>query len=418
MSKPDSSIEDHVPSKPETVNRDTRPLRILCLNYEFPPMGGGAGNATQQTAQELGDLGHTVHVLTSRLPGQPKIQQYGPVTVFRVFSPRRSIHECGWIGAGSYVLSGFFRQIRLARKFKYDIYHYYFGLPTGSLALYPCLFLRKPYVVSLRGSDVPGYDRTRKYLQPLHRVLRPVLRCIWNRATYVVALSQNLRSLAHNVSPTTDIGIIHNGIDTDMFPRKNQVMRIASVRLICVCRLVPRKGLKFLIEAMRDLGEDGITLEIVGAGDSENELRQFVSRLELDSTITFSGYVPRANLSRHYREADIFVLPSISESFGQVLLEAMSCGLPIIATRAGGIPETVEHGTNGLLVEPGSSKDLVSAVRELAANPAIREKMGKCNGDRARTEYTWSAVAAEYNSMFQHAVSQGNRLQTARKTGD
>ena len=405
MVESQENVLAHKSSAPDTVNQQPRPLQILCLNYEFPPMGGGAGNATRQTAIELQKMGHTVHVLTSRLPGQAKIQHSGPISIFRVFSTRRSIHECGWIGVISYIVSGFFKQIRLARIHKYDIYHYYFGLPTGLLALYTHWILKKPYIISLRGSDVPGYDRTRRYLQPLHFLLRPLLCYVWRNAAYVIGLSQNLRALAHEVSPTTDIGVISNGIDSTLFPRKDSIVRIGPVRLICVCRLVQRKGLKFLIEAMRELRNDGVTLEIVGAGESEKEVRDLIDGYDLNENILLTGYVPRSRIATRYQEADIFLLPSISESFGQVLLEAMSCGLPIVASRAGGIPETVEHGTGGLLVEPGSSRDIVNAVRLLAHDPVLREKMAHYNAERAREQYSWTAVALEYASLYQNAVS-------------
>lgn len=409
MVEPQLDILKQKDAKPELAKEKSRPLRILCLNYEFPPMGGGAGNATRQTAIQLARLGHTVHVMTSRLPGQPMTQRTDSIDIFRVLSTRRSIHECGLIGAISYIVSGFFKQFRLARTHKYDIYHYYFGLPTGLLALYTHWILKKPYIISLRGSDVPGYDRTRIYLQPLHKLLRPLLRYVWNHAEHVIALSQNLRVMAHEVSPTTDIGVISNGIDPVLFPCKEPTTRIGPVRLICVCRLVQRKGLKFLIEAMRELRNEGVTLEIVGAGESEKGVHDLIDRLDLKKSVLLTGYVPRARLATHYQEADIFVLPSISESFGQVLLEAMSCGLPIIASRVGGIPETVAHGIGGLMVEPASSQDIVNAVRWLADDPALREKMAKYNAERARERYSWAVVASKYALLYQNSVSATNQ---------
>jgi glycosyltransferase involved in cell wall biosynthesis len=93
----------------------------------------------------------------------------------------------------------------------------------------------------------------------------------------------------------------------------------------------------------------------------------------------------------------------------------MSCGLPIVASRAGGIPETVEHGTGGLLVEPGSSKDIVNAVRLLANDPALREKMANYNAERVRERYGWAAVASEYASLYQYAVNTEDRSAGAAK---
>ena len=401
MSK--STVEDlYTPALIPTL-RDSpkrQKLKLLLLNYEFPPMGGGAGNATKHTAMALANLGHTVHVLTSRLPGQPSVTQCGKVTVHHVVSPRRSIHECGLIGAVSYLLFGFFRMRRLAAEHEFDIYHFYFGLPTGLLSVYVRWVLRKPYIISLRGSDVPGYDRTRAYLQPLHWLLRPLSRTIWRNASAVIALSDSLRSLAHDVSPRTDIGVIRNGIDTKTFPRRRDELAITPVRLICVCRLIRRKGLEFIVEAMRSLRNDGMTLEIAGTGEREQEIVDLVSNYGLADCISLRGYVDRQDLYEYYHRADIFVLPSISESFGQVLLEAMSTGLPVVASRVGGVPETIEHGVSGLLVEPGSSADLSAAIRSLAKDPSLRKKMGAHNAKIARTRFSWDSVAAEYENIY------------------
>lgn len=381
------------------------PLRILCLNYEFPPMGGGAGNATRWTAAELARQGHLVHVLTSRLPAQPVVETIDSVTVCRVKSLRRSLHQCGLLGAASYIFFGFFELVRLARTYRYDIYHFYFGLPTAILALYVHFVLRKPFIIALRGSDVPGYDDTKWYMRPLHALLRPMSRFLWRTAQAVTVLSRDLHRLARETDPQLDATIIENGISAERFPSKPAESQTGPIRLISVCRLVPRKGLGYLIEAMEQLKHDGMVLELIGSGQEEQRLAALVRDRGLAGHVIMVGYVAAERLYEHYHRTDIFVLPSLNESFGQVLLEAMSCGLPIVASTVGGIPETVRHEINGLLVPPGDSQALVAAIRSLARDPSMRAVMGRRNAALARNRYTWEGVAARYEELYYHAVA-------------
>lgn len=382
-----------------------KPLRVLCLNYEYPPMGGGAGNATRHTALELSRRAHKVDVLTSRLPEQSDVDIQGNLTVYRVYSKRRSIHQAGLLGAVTYLLSALPKLRQLARANEYDIFHFYFGLPTGLLALYVHWVLKKPYVIALRGSDVPGYDNTQRYLRPLHWLLRPISRFIWSRAAAVTALSDHLKALAHGTMADVDIAVIRNAVDTEIFPRRQAARQPGPLRLVCVCRLVRRKGLEHLVHAVGDLRDLGVELEIVGSGEQYERLAALVDDLGLGDRVRLTGYVPRERLADHYNAADIFVLPSISESFGQVLLEAMSTGLPVVASRVGGIPEVVEHGAGGLLIEPGSREAIVGAIRHLAADPDLRRAMGAWNFRQANEQHHWSSIALQYEALYLQAIA-------------
>ena len=399
-----TSAKNIVELRPNRIDRtsssDDTPLNVLLLNYEFPPSGGGAGNATYHTALELSRRGHNVDVLTARLPNQAMIDNVEDLTIHRVYSRRLGVHESGLFGALTYVLTAMRRIRQLAKRADYDLYHFYFGLPTGLLALYVRFFVKKPYIISLRGSDVPGYDTNRWYLQPLHAVLAPLSRYLWSNAAAVVALSKNLRDLAHTTAPDLDIDVIGNAVCTDIFPQKPDRQISSPVRLTCVCRLVKRKGIEYLLDAMQELKGKGFLLDIVGTGDQDQAIRRMIEEKGLAKWVSMVGYVPRDYLAERYHNADIFVLPSLSESFGQVLLEAMSCGLPIVASRVGGIPETIEDRVNGLLAEPGCSKSLAGAVRRLAQDPNLCREIGNRNAQLARSHYSWNAVADRYEKIY------------------
>jgi glycosyltransferase involved in cell wall biosynthesis len=254
-------------------------------------------------------------------------------------------------------------------------------------------------------------------MRPLHAMLRPLSRFLWRTASSVTVLTKHLQDLALETAPDLNSVIIGNGIDSDRFPYKAPNSRSTAVRLISVCRLISRKGLEYLIEAMQELKQDGTVLELVGSGQDEERIADLIRSRGLSDHIKMIGFTAPEQLYRHYHRADIFVLPSLSESFGQVLLEAMSCGLPIVASSVGGIPETVRDKTNGLLVPPKDPEALVAAIRWLAANPRQRFRLGQYNAKQARERYAWRAIASQYEALYYRALGHSaGALEVASET--
>ena len=380
-------------------------LRILIVNYEFPPVGGGAGRASYNIARQLVRLGHTVDVLTSRYRDQPEYESLDGISVHRARSWRKGMLDCGVRGALTFLIFGFFQLRRLLNTHRYDLVHYFFSLPSGVLAFYSNGVRGLPYVVSLRGSDVPGYDESNATLRLLHRLLRYANRSICRRAARVVALSRDQRLHALCLGADLPMDVIPNGVDASRFapaPHRDVPQRL---KLICVSRLIDRKGLPHLFEAMVRLKDRDIHLTIAGDGPEESSLRGLARDFSIGDRVTFLGYVANEALRREYLEADVFVLPTLSEALGSVVLEAMSCGLPVVATCVGGIPEMIESGINGLLVPPGDAAGLADAIAQLAASPVRRKAMRTANLLRVAEEFTWGANAERYQSVYRNALA-------------
>jgi glycosyltransferase involved in cell wall biosynthesis len=386
-------------------------MKLLLLNYEFPPMGGGAGNATYNIAAQLVRMGHSVDVLTSRFGDQLSEESVRGIRVHRVSSFRRSIHDCGFIGAASYLFFAFFKLRRLVSENHYDLLHYFFSLPTGLLSLYSHGVRTLPYIVSLRGSDVPGYDPTALRLQSLHTMLKPLTRRIWRNAVFTIALSDGLKRLAHQASPDQPIEIIHNGIDPEIFrPDENGIPGPdGRIRIITVARLIERKGLDVLLEAVSRIRHPDISLRIIGTGQIESKLRELARELKIDGKVEFHGYRNQSDLCKLYNDADLFVLPSMAESFGMVILEAMSCGLPVVATRVGGIPEVVTNGENGLLVQPGDVESLIAGIKTLSTDPVLRDRFSKNNISKVRRCFAWAHIAMKYEEIYEGSLGGNPR---------
>ena len=379
-------------------------MRCLLLNYEFPPAGGGAGYATYNIGRELVQLGCEVDILTSRIEGEVDGASLSGMRIFRVPSWRKGLHDCGLFGAYAYVAFAIRKRRQLLKANAYDLEHIFFSLPTGALTLFPSPQPRLPYLVSLRGSDVPGYDPFNPKLVAMHRMLRPMTRRIWTRAAAVVALSQELKAMALKTAPQCEFDVIPNGIETDLFyPCSAPIQEDPGepLKLIAVCRLLERKGLHHLLEAIAHPFPLHVSLDIVGTGSYSDELRRQCSALGLDDRVQFLGAVKREQLGPLYRAASLFVLPSQTESFGLVFAEAMACGLPVLATRVGGIPELVRDGTDGLLVEPAQPHQLRCALEQFISQPQARLAMGQAARQRVEEKYQWRQVAARYLQHYE-----------------
>ena len=385
-------------------------MRVLLLNYEYPPFGGGAGVATEALARGLARRGMTVEVITAgeqageqnELLWDGAAANEGLLTVHRVAVKRVGVHQAGMRAAVGYLRAALPLVRRRLREQQFDVVHFFFSLPTG--AMLPFLDLGEvPVVISLRGSDVPGYDPHQRGLARVHRALRPLTCWIWRRATRVVAVCESLGRQAQETLPGLEYSVIQNGVDLARFhPRAggngapNQ-----RIRCLAVSRLVERKGLDDLIRAFGTLERGRYELEIVGGGPDEQPLRALTAELGLDDLVHFTGPLDRVRTAARFRDADIFTLASWEEAFGNSFAEALASGLPVIGTYVGGIPELVEHGRNGVLVPPRDPETLAAAIRFLGGRPELRAEMGRRNRAHAEANLSWERMTTRYLATYQ-----------------
>ncbi|HEX3457070.1 MAG TPA: glycosyltransferase family 4 protein [Candidatus Baltobacteraceae bacterium] len=374
-------------------------MRLAFVNYEFPPDGGGAGYASLALAREFVALGHQIDFVTRGTREAPHTETIDGICVHRVHAHRRSVHESGMLGALLFVARAAPHLRALARRHHYDAYVYYFGLPTGLLSLVPGPHRGRPYLVSLRGSDVPGFEPS---LHWLHRLLRPISHRVWHRAHRVVANSEALRTLALTSFPEIPVAVIPNGAAPT--PPRTQTRAENGVRVLTVARLIARKGLDTLIAALARTPRE-VSLDIAGEGPARDALMRLAAERGVADRVRFRGFVDHAGLASLYAHADVFVLASIAESCSMALLEAMSAGLPVIASRTGGTVELVDHGANGLLFTPKDVGELADALTTLADNAPLRQRFSDRNRMLVRERHSWRAIALQYETLLAEALS-------------
>ena len=406
-------------------------MRILLLNYEYPPLGGGAGVATSALAHGLAARGHCVDVVTTapdgatdprrngrsrECPGRglPGVRLDGPdnaawpgLRVLRVRSWRKGVHQSGMAGAGGYVLNAARVVRRMARARSHDLVHVFFSLPTG--ALLPFAGLRGvPIVLSLRGSDVPGHLPDDRRLETAHRALLPLTRWIWRRADRVVTVSESLAAEARRTISDLRCTVIWNGVDLDRFrpPLEPRWQRPGPLRCVAVGRLVECKGLGALLRAMSILGPGRVQLEIVGSGPCETALRALAAELGVAESVQFAGALGRDAVAEAHRRADLYTMAPRAESFGIAFAEALASGLPVVGSTVGGIPEFVEAGRNGLLVRPDDPAALAEAIRRFADSPTLRAEFGARNREKAEAELSWSRMVDRYLDVYDELLAR------------
>jgi glycosyltransferase involved in cell wall biosynthesis len=351
-------------------------------------------------AREFVSIGHEVDFLTVATPGRETDEELDGIRIFRVRCHRRSVHHAGFLGALGFVFSAAPRLRALAKQYRYDAYHYYFGLPTGLLTQVPGEHRSKPYIVSLRGSDVPGYDRQ---LSVLHRLMLPITRRIWGGAHRVIANSDDLRKLAQAVMPGLRVDVVPNGATSSALsqgPNESD----SGLRILTVSRLIGRKGVDTLIRALAKSNDPRLSLDVAGAGPKQAALRRLADSYGLAERVRFHGYADRTVLAALYARASVFVLMSRAESCSMALLEAMAANLPVIASKVGGNVELVQHDVNGLLVEADDVDGLARSLVRLADDPPLRARLVAATRSLIESKLGWSVAARAYEAILKQAV--------------
>jgi glycosyltransferase involved in cell wall biosynthesis len=373
-------------------------LKILIIVNEFPPeVIAGTAMSTFYLSRHLARIGHDVHVaVTARGRRSPRVETLGAVAVHRLnpinLKGTRSLQR----------LVGLYR---LARSIAPDIIQGQ-ALSCGAMAALIGCALRTTSITCIQGFDLYCASVLQKLIE-----LRPALR--WS--SRVLAVTDELKAGAAAMSGRRDIVVIPHGlepaedIDAEVDHLRQEIAGLPQRRvLLYVGQLNERKGLIELLDAMQRVhaAAPDVALVLIGRGPLEGSLRRQARRVGLEGVVHFMGPRPHSTVMAFMRLADVFVLPSREEPFGIVLVEAMSQGLPIVATDAQHIPHLIRPGLNGFLSAPGDTDRLAADILWMFANPGEAAAIGRRNREAA-LRYDWKLLAARYERIYAES-----RLQT------
>lgn len=374
-------------------------MNILLINYEFPPIGAGAATATWHIGKELAAMGHNVLVLTSGYKTKQGYDAQEGMRIFRCPAIRKKASESNMLEMASFVISAFCFLPRLIRKHQIQSSVIFFSFPCGPLGLWINFLYKIPYIISLRGGDVPG---TEKSLDRVHTFLKPLRRWVLNKSKAVVANSQGLKLLAVKADPI-NISVIPNGIDTDFFRPDKFKQSDKKFEFLFAGRFSEQKNLAFLLEQFAVLAkkhERKIILHMVGDGPLRDDLKFRAEKLRISDSVLWHGWVEKTKLLALLRKVDCFINPSLYEGMPNTVLEAMSCGLPVIASDVAGNNEVVTENRTGFLFQLNNPKQALQAMHRMIVNPELTYRMGQNARKSAKIDFSWKETVRQYLHMI------------------
>ena len=420
---------DRAGGNPGSPSREDTPLRICLLTYRGNPTCGGQGVYIKYLSQALQELGHAVEVLSGppypdlaegiALHKIPGLDLYNPDHLFQVQNLRDLFSPLNQYEFLSMCAGGFPEPFTFgvrARRYlrrppgRYDIVHDNQSLSYGLLGIarggYPTVAtIHHPITVD-RDSELQAASTWKKRLK-IRRwySFLAMQRRVSRRLSHIITVSECSRrdiGREFRVQPER-FRVVPNGINTDCFYPLPGVRRSDTRILVTSSADTPLKGLRFLLEAVAGIRRRrDISVVVIGQprknGTSEGLLKEF----GLGETVRFTGRIAAEEFARHYAEATMAVIPSLYEGFGMPAGEAMACGVPVISSTGGALPEVV--GDAGILVAPGDAEALRQAIETLLDDPQRRRRLAEAGLERVRNALTWRRAAEKTVSVYREAI--------------
>lgn len=346
-------------------------MKILVLNYEYPPIGGGAGVQTQLINECLTRKDHEIILITSHFKGLPFIEITNNYFQYRVPVFRNRAERSRFIEMLLYLLMAFPLAVYLFYKEKPEVIHAHFILPCGILAVILKAIFKVRVVVTAHGGDVPSHqpDQTKG----LFRFFKPIAQYVVNQADQIHAVSKGIERKIKNDFKINDekITMIPNSIKV-----KNVVFqKEAPVKFLFLGRISPEKNLEFILDCFEEIKED-YRFYIVGSGKTKNLIDQ-VSRSKLKDKVIFTGWLDKAGVEEYLKKCHYLILHSSAEGLSMAGLEANMYGLPIIGSDIEGIRDYVIDGLNGFLCPLKNKTRFVDLLNKVCSITNEYDKMSK-----------------------------------------
>jgi glycosyltransferase involved in cell wall biosynthesis len=382
-------------------------MRVLILNYEYPPLGGGAGIVTRHIAERLADTGHIVHVVTTWFPGESEVSVEGNLSIIRLHSARKKTYKSNPLEMLSWIKYAmrYFRQMNNEPSF--DICLANFTIPGGWVARYLWRKWELPYVILSHGHDIPWFAPKQMFFW--HLLCFKIIKNILLESKYNVLLTQELKNMAD-----TFIGaklsyknkVIPNGLLVEHcrtgFDTPDKPMHI-----LFVGRMVEQKDPLSFLKACKSLNDMNLNLHFTMIGDGP--LKEDIEKMTLKwgiKNIDILGKVSHYKVLEVYESAHVLVLPSREEAMSMVLLEAVSRGLYTITTPSGGSKQIITPGVNGEIIEYDNVSQIVEAVNKFYYTKYLTGyQYPEYIVNELYSKYNWNTVVEKYLELFK-AITQ------------
>ncbi len=380
-------------------------MKIAVICYEYPPIGGGGGRAARDVSRRLAELEHEVRVYTSALRFGTGSTAENGVTVRRFFSFRTRAFRCSVPEMAGYLFGAFIPTLQDFRRWRPDVVHCHFAVPSGALAWALHKFTAVPYIITAQLGDVPGAmgDRT----QLLFSLLNPFIAPIWRDAADLTACSSFTGKLAEKAYGRK-VHTVFNGIDLNENPPEIQPPNTER-SFVYVGRFDPQKNLPMLLEALGGLPDElPWRLEMIGDGPERERIREQIRKFNLGDRVHLHGWVAPEEARRRLSDCEVFVMASHQEGLPLAALEALRSGLAVVGSSIGGLADVLIDGRNGLSFQTGDIPSLQVALEKMIRNPSDMLAMRKQSLTLA-SRFDIRSVTDRYMEILTNAASTHGR---------
>jgi phosphatidylinositol alpha 1,6-mannosyltransferase len=401
-------------------------MRIMIVTDQYPPMVGGVPTVTHGLAHDFAERGHQVLVVAPSQGARDVRRLEQKVRVYRFSSFDWPTYE------GLRIPFIPFIPIRnLLKKSDPHIIHIHSPVVLGNIAQLLAGGLRKPVIATNHFLPINmSRSLTADPLlsKPFSNITYTYLVQFCNRCEYVTAPTATALNLLYEHGLRAPAGVISNGIDLKKFSpgeRSDQIREKFNLPLdrplaLHVNRLSEEKRVDVLLDAAAKMTGNGY-IALAGSGPAEAELRAQAERLHLSDRLAFLGYVRDADLLALRRSSELFVIPSEADLQSLATMEAMACGLPVIAANSYALPELAHHNENGYVFQPGNSDELASYLDTLLADAPLRAQMGQksleiiAKHDRVQVLDQWESLYRRLSDEFIEARQRKSQLRLRSK---
>lgn len=385
-------------------------LNIAMITWEYPPrIVGGIARHCEGLAKALANLGHEVYIFTLDFPGAPDYEETRGIKIYRTKSEVGHPNFLTWV-----LLFNHFIEKRIAdvsQTIDFDVLHVHDWLSAPACIAFKH-FGKKPMVFTVHSTE---HGRS-----GLHTPDSFTIDGLEWWATYEASkIIVTSNSMKHEVSghfhtPWEKVGIIPNAIDSSKYQvsidrwavRSRYGIQPHEKLILCVGRLVPQKGVEHLVHSVPIVARRRPESKfiIVGDGWYRDHLEWIANTIGQSGRITFTGFISDSDLVALMKSADVMVVPSIYEPFGIVALEGMAAGVPLVASKIGGLAEFVEHDRTGVLVYPRNPESIAWGIDHVLSNPDHAKWLTQNAQGVVQKAYSWDAIAKKTSQVYEEVT--------------
>lgn len=377
-------------------------MKILMLNYGFPPLGGDSGEASLNLLKEYAKMPEMeVDFVCASVDEKYHMLKLGDSVTIHCIPIGKNAGNLNFQSdeeLKTFAWRAFWFCRGLAKKTSYDLTHSFFAVPCGFISFLLKWSFKIPYVITLRGSDVPGFNHR---FDHWHKKNAKRYWKILQKSSFITACNQNLKNLILTSGFKKEIEVVYDGVDSEIFLPDYSKRNSELFTLLCVSRLTPEHGVRVLIQAFKILSGRyaQLRLNIVGDGNERQSLEDLTQGLDISDKISFASQLTPEELVEQYQKADAFVLPTFLDEINKVLLEALACGLPVIATEIFSNKEILSENVNALIAKVKDPDDLAEKIERLILDQNFCRMLEK-NARQRAIQFDWKMIASDYFDLY------------------